>query len=950
MATNAGSIKASVELEFNKLSNQIRSVNTKLDQFSDNSKKRGDEFAKGWSGRFGKFNLAGVAAFAGVTAAIKGSVGTFATFEQSLANVASVAGATGSELKLLEDTAREMGETTRFTATQAADALYNLASAGLDAAESAAALEGVLNLAGATGSDLAFTSATMTATLSQFGIAAKDSGDVANIFAAAIANSQANMDKLSNAFRQVGPVAAGLGISLEETTGALQILFNAGFRGENAGLALKSALADLASIASPVNVKLKSMGVNINALGAASTIAEKFGILSKAGLDTGQVIDAFGKIAGPQVLTLLNAGQAGIEEYTAAVTDTTKASELYAIQNDTLQGSIDASKSAVESLAISVGGSLSPALRPLVDLFASFIRFIGKVPKSILALITTFVGLAASLTGVSSAAALLGVALPAAFGPIGLIVAGVAAAIVGLVSVMSDGETAAEKLADATKSLSKDTREYDEIVNKLEKNQKNLTDAEKTLLQLRKQQLALNAADSLAELSKSYTELKERVKDLSSEEQKAWLARALESAKAAPVGSDSIFAYEKSRRARIQEIADLELKNNKELVESQKTLTSSVLDIAKAYNTGLLGIETYKDTNRDLYDEIIRVAEQLKVVADNVDDTANVTGGLIAVNSDHAKSIREIISAMDKYQEKLAENRAAILEEQGLYETATAIRLTLLADEKAAVIDSIKAKSDAIRKDINDNIKNEVTRGELLLELKNEQYNELAAVDDFYAQKRKDLEDQTQQHIQDKNKETANKIISVAEQINSATTDLITSYGEYKLSQYEKGTKEYQTEARKQFRIQKALKTSETVISGAKGAIASYTSMVEAVPGPPGVALGIAAAAATIAAAALQVGTIQAQNPPSFQTGGIVPGTSYSGDNVDIRTNSGELILNDEQIARTLFEIANGGGVAGSGNDKPIVIMLDGSVIYNGLLQASQDGIALVDSRAIVGN
>src|SRR5690606_35377094 len=196
--------------------------------------------------------------------------------------------------------------------SQAAEALYNLASAGLDATESVDALDGVLSLAAATGSDLATSSATVTAALSQYSLDAKEATTVSNVFAAAIANSQANMEKLSAAFRQVGPVAGALGISLEETTGALQALFDAGFRGEQAGTVLRNILSQLADVTGPASEKLAALGIDMSKVDpSANSLINVLGTLAEANLTAGEAINAFGLEAGPGLLQLLKVGQIG---------------------------------------------------------------------------------------------------------------------------------------------------------------------------------------------------------------------------------------------------------------------------------------------------------------------------------------------------------------------------------------------------------------------------------------------------------------------------------------------------------------------------------------------------------------------------------------------------------------------------------------------------------------
>jgi TP901 family phage tail tape measure protein len=367
VAIDAGTIYSSIELRTGQLSQGIGNASNLLSGFVKNAKLSAGTIGNVFSTAFGVI-AKGAAVIAGLTFALKAAAGPFAGFEQSIANVQSVTRATSEEFNLLEQAARDAGETTRFKASQAADALYFLGSAGLSAKQSVDALNGVLQLAGATQADLAFTSETVASTLSQFELQAGEATRVSNVFAAAIQNSQATMDKLANAMRQVGPVASGLGLSLEETTGALQILFNAGFRGQQAGRALKSALADLASPTANVRENFNKLNISLNSVNpTTNSLTEIIDTLSKSGITTAQTIDTFGKVAGPQLAVLISKGREELEKYTDAVTGTNAAAESYAIQNDTLAGDLDKLGSRAESVAISFAEQYSPALRQVIQ-------------------------------------------------------------------------------------------------------------------------------------------------------------------------------------------------------------------------------------------------------------------------------------------------------------------------------------------------------------------------------------------------------------------------------------------------------------------------------------------------------------------------------------------------------------------------------------------------------
>jgi TP901 family phage tail tape measure protein len=383
MPQDGGSIYSEIRIELDKLKADLKKSDDAFNKFAKENEKDSKKVQGNWTTAFTKLNLAGVVAITAVTLAFKKAVTTFAQTEQSLANVRAVTGASAADFAKLKDAADEAGETTRFSASQAADALYNLGSAGFDAQQSIDSLNGVLLLAGATGSDLGSTSATLTAAISQFGLEASDATKISNVFAAAIGNSQANMEKLSSAFRQVGPIAGTLGISIEETTASLQALFNAGLQGEQAGTALRSVLLDLADSTSPVIDKLAAYGVSFDEVNPKTVgLTKAVEVLATSGADLGAV---FGKVAAAGILTLAETSQkadGNLRDLEAAVTGTNAAAEQYAIQNDTLAGSIDSFRSKLEAFSNTIIGLISPSLRGLIDLGGQLLSFVNNAIKA----------------------------------------------------------------------------------------------------------------------------------------------------------------------------------------------------------------------------------------------------------------------------------------------------------------------------------------------------------------------------------------------------------------------------------------------------------------------------------------------------------------------------------------------------------------------------------------
>ena len=367
------------------------------------------------------FTKTGTKLTASITAPLMALGGTAvkisADFQQSMANAASVAGATGEELQEMTDLAREMGAKTVFSASDAADALYYMASAGYKVDQMASSIEATLNLASATQSDLAFTTDTVIAALNQFGLEASEAERVTNVYAAAIGASMANMDKLSTSMGYVGPVANSLGWEIEEVTGALSVLYNAGYDGSTAGTSLRQALVSLMNPTSSAVAVFEELGVNLEDLDPVSNdLASILDTLSDAGMTTAQAMEVFGARAGPGMLALMSAGGDAVRDMTAAVTGTNKASDMAATQLDTLQGQMAELSSMVEEIALQFGDILIPIIRELLQ-------------KYVTPLINKFMGLSSSTKKNIVVVALLAAAL----GPL-LIVLGKVISSVGSIA------------------------------------------------------------------------------------------------------------------------------------------------------------------------------------------------------------------------------------------------------------------------------------------------------------------------------------------------------------------------------------------------------------------------------------------------------------------------------------------------------------------------------------
>ena len=230
---------------------------TKID--SSGFQKGVDALGKGLSVT-GKV-LGGVAT--GVTALGGAAVKVGSDFESGMSQVQAVSGASGEELERLKEKAKEMGASTKFSATESAEALNYMAMAGWKTEDMLGGIEGIMNLAAASGEDLASTSDIVTDALTAFGMSASDSTHFADILAAASSNANTNVGMMGETFKYVAPLAGSLGYSAEDTATAIGLMANAGIKGSQAGTSLRSIMTRLAKPTKDSQMAMDALGLSI---------------------------------------------------------------------------------------------------------------------------------------------------------------------------------------------------------------------------------------------------------------------------------------------------------------------------------------------------------------------------------------------------------------------------------------------------------------------------------------------------------------------------------------------------------------------------------------------------------------------------------------------------------------------------------------------------------------
>ncbi|MFB3175100.1 phage tail tape measure protein [Staphylococcus pseudintermedius] len=322
---------------------------------------------------------------AGFGAAVKKSI----DFDDSMRKVKATSGATSGEFQQLRDKALEMGAKTKFSASQSAEALNYMALAGWDTKEMMTGIDGVMQLAAASGEDLGQVSDIVTDSLTAFGLQAKDSGHFADVLAQTSSKANTDVRGLGEAFKYAAPVAGALGYTVEDTSIAIGLMSNAGIKGEKAGTALRTMFTNLTKPTGEMKKKMDELGISItdsngNMLPMRDVMDQlrgKFKGLSKD-QQASAAATIFGKEAMSGALAVINASDEDYKKLTKSIDNSAGASKRMADEMEGgIGGSIRRMKSAIESLAISIGDVLAPYIKRLAEWVANAATKLNEMPK-----------------------------------------------------------------------------------------------------------------------------------------------------------------------------------------------------------------------------------------------------------------------------------------------------------------------------------------------------------------------------------------------------------------------------------------------------------------------------------------------------------------------------------------------------------------------------------------
>lgn len=393
-------------------------------------------------------------------------------FEAQMSRVKAISGATGDTFEQMKQQAIDLGAKTAFSAKESAAGMENLASAGFSAQEIMKAMPGLLDLAAVSGGDVALASENTATALRGFGLEASQAGHVADVFARAAADTNAEVGDMGEALKYVAPVANSMGISLEETAAAIGIMSDAGIKGSQAGTTLRGALSRLARPTKAMQDTMDNLGVSFyDADGKMKPLKTQVELLKKAfeGLTPEQQQNALVTLYGQESLSgmmaLIDKGPDSLGKLTKSLKDSDGAADNMArTMQDNMNSSIEQMFGAFESAAIVIQKILAPTIKKVADAISGLVEKFVSAPESTQKLVVAIGAIAIAIGPVLYALGMLvkafqtmkvglgvlgnGISLFKKLGsaigfltsPVGLVIAAVALLVVGFIYLWNTSE------------------------------------------------------------------------------------------------------------------------------------------------------------------------------------------------------------------------------------------------------------------------------------------------------------------------------------------------------------------------------------------------------------------------------------------------------------------------------------------------------------------------------
>ena len=322
-------------------------------------------------------------------AAAKKTIDVGKSFEAGMSEVQAISGASGKDLEKLSAKAKQMGATTKFSATESATALKYMAMAGWKTNQMVSGLSGVMNLAAASGEDLGTVSDIVTDSMTAFGLKAKDSGHFADVLAKASSSSNTNVAMMGETFKYVAPLAGSMKYSIEDTATAIGLMANAGIKGSQAGTELRSILTRLVKPPTDAAAALSALGISTTkADGSMKPMRQTMAELREkfSGLTDSQKSQYAAAIAGQEamsgLLAIVNASDSDFNKLQKAIDNSSGAAKKQAdIMNNNLQGALYDLGSAAEAVGIGIYEDIKTPLTKAVGVGTKQLRTLSNKLK-----------------------------------------------------------------------------------------------------------------------------------------------------------------------------------------------------------------------------------------------------------------------------------------------------------------------------------------------------------------------------------------------------------------------------------------------------------------------------------------------------------------------------------------------------------------------------------------
>lgn len=721
------------EEQLKRLNDEIRRQESPWTRLGENLTNAGDrmqQFGRGMSRVGRSMTMRVTTPIVGMgTAALMAGM----NFEEGMSKVQAISGATGDELQMLEDQARELGGTTRFSATEAAGAMEYLAMAGFEVNEITESMPGLLDLAAAANMDLARAADITSNIISGFGYEAEDAGRVADVLAEGAASANTSVEQLGDAMATVAPVASALDLEVEGLTAAVGFMSDAGIQGSTAGRQLRQGLLRLSDPTGEAADLIEDLGINVfDADGNMKDLDEVVNELA-GGLDgmsaqaeTAALSTLFGSQSVAGWTALLERGGDELADYTGELENSEgAASDMAKTMQDNAKGAMIEFQSALEGVGIEIAQHIIPAFTDAVEWTTDLVRKFGELDEEQQKQILKWMGIAAAagpaamvlgnvftvVGGVARVAGGLATTLgrvggsgllgriammgPGAATPVGLAIAGVGL-LSGVVYALSrDKEELNEINWDVVEGMREEVEATDELIDSfVELEDKNRLSREEMMryMDIMDQLKQTDSPQEIERLTEEQENLLE-ASGLTNEEMNEFLGLNDEIIEKAPETAGAISEEGNAYAENLDKLKALnEEKRQEMLITAERELMNALENEAQLYQDQRDLVSEIREINDDISENRNNMVETVRTLQEEEDKLRGIQEQILELEGDtslEARNKREQLERQRTEQSGIVEGLRA--EKDGLDETYNQL------------VDKLQVKNDDL----------EVTREEL---------------------------------------------------------------------------------------------------------------------------------------------------------------------------------------------------------------------------------------------